>query len=85
MDHEVGLGIPSNYFTIQKTTCRNHKAHQEKDFNSNLDATGSGVCACGRHGCFLPHSMADFQKGERWAFLTSIPDMTPLNNYWTGK
>jgi len=31
----------------------------------NLDATGIGASACGRHGCFVPHSVVDFQKGER--------------------
>ncbi|KAG1863200.1 hypothetical protein DFJ58DRAFT_656481 [Suillus subalutaceus] len=24
-----------------------------------------GGCACARHGCFVPHAMVDFQKGER--------------------
>ncbi|KAG2028407.1 hypothetical protein BDR03DRAFT_809500, partial [Suillus americanus] len=24
-----------------------------------------GGCACAQHGCFVPHSMVDFQKGER--------------------
>ncbi|KAG1834614.1 hypothetical protein DFJ58DRAFT_719341 [Suillus subalutaceus] len=32
-----------------------------------LEATGIGGCACTRHGCFVPHSMVDFQKGERFA------------------
>jgi hypothetical protein len=31
----------------------------------DLEATGIGACACARHGCFLPHSVVDFQKGER--------------------
>ncbi|KAG1792281.1 uncharacterized protein HD556DRAFT_1309358 [Suillus plorans] len=30
-----------------------------------LEATGIGGCACARHGCFVPHAMVDFQKGER--------------------
>ncbi|KAG1900024.1 uncharacterized protein F5891DRAFT_980638 [Suillus fuscotomentosus] len=29
------------------------------------EATGIGGCACARHGCFVPHTMVDFQKGER--------------------
>jgi hypothetical protein len=30
-----------------------------------LEATGIGAAACSRHGCFVPHSVVDFQKGER--------------------
>ncbi|KAG1813484.1 hypothetical protein DFJ58DRAFT_850669 [Suillus subalutaceus] len=30
-----------------------------------LEATGIGGCACAHHGCFVPHSIVDFQKGER--------------------
>jgi hypothetical protein len=26
---------------------------------------GVGAAACPRHGCFVPHSVVDFQKGER--------------------
>ncbi|KAG1873904.1 hypothetical protein F4604DRAFT_1925476 [Suillus subluteus] len=36
-----------------------------KTSRHNLEATGIGGCACARHGCFVPHSMVDFQKGER--------------------
>ncbi|KAI6039496.1 hypothetical protein EDC04DRAFT_2568368, partial [Pisolithus marmoratus] len=28
--------------------------------------TGIGATACAWHGCFVPHSMVDFQKGERY-------------------
>ncbi|KAG1728761.1 uncharacterized protein EDB91DRAFT_1086001 [Suillus paluster] len=31
---------------------------------SNLRATGVGAPACARHGCFVPHAVVDFQKGE---------------------
>ncbi|KAG0692273.1 hypothetical protein DFH29DRAFT_985846 [Suillus ampliporus] len=34
-----------------------------------LEATGIGGCACARHGCFVPNSMVDFQKGERYGHL----------------
>ena len=30
----------------------------------NGDATGIGACACARHGCFVPHTVVDFQKGD---------------------
>ncbi|KAI6038061.1 hypothetical protein EDC04DRAFT_2570386, partial [Pisolithus marmoratus] len=29
-------------------------------------STGIGATACAQHGCFFPHSMVDFQKGERY-------------------
>ena len=38
----------------------------------NRDATGIGACACARHGCFVPHTVVDFQKGERYALITDI-------------
>jgi hypothetical protein len=37
-----------------------------KSGQKNLDATGVGACACARHGCFVPHTMVDFQKGEKY-------------------
>jgi hypothetical protein len=33
-----------------------------------MDSTGIGACVCGRHGAFVPHSVVDFQKGERYEF-----------------
>ncbi|KIK81417.1 hypothetical protein PAXRUDRAFT_156166, partial [Paxillus rubicundulus Ve08.2h10] len=33
-----------------------------------LEATGIGATACAHHGCFIPHLVVDFQKGERCAF-----------------
>ncbi|KAI5987586.1 hypothetical protein EDC04DRAFT_2518722, partial [Pisolithus marmoratus] len=29
-------------------------------------STGIGATACAQHGCFVPHSVVDFQKGERY-------------------
>ena len=50
----------------QRSTCANHKAVNQANANRrNLEATGVGACACARHGCFVPHSVVDFQKGER--------------------
>ena len=50
----------------QHATCANHKAVNQANSNrKNLEATGVGACACARHGCFVPHSVVDFQKGER--------------------
>ncbi|KAI6040548.1 hypothetical protein EDC04DRAFT_2993623 [Pisolithus marmoratus] len=33
---------------------------------SNIQSTGIGATACAWHGCFVPHSVVDFQKGERY-------------------
>ncbi|KAG1877557.1 hypothetical protein F4604DRAFT_1924204 [Suillus subluteus] len=50
----------------QKSTCSNHRAVNATNIQrSNLRATGVGATACARHGCFVPHAVVDFQKGER--------------------
>ncbi|KAG1718273.1 uncharacterized protein EDB91DRAFT_1090173 [Suillus paluster] len=52
--------------TVQRSDCNNHRAvNQANASRHKLEATGIGGCACTRHGCFVPHSMVDFQKGER--------------------
>ena len=38
----------------------------------NRDATGIGACACARHGCFVPHTVVDFQKGERYVPILMV-------------
>jgi len=51
-------------------TCVDHKAAGERSSGQrNLDITGVMGCACARHGCFIPHSMTDMYKGERFEFL----------------
>ncbi|KAI6106523.1 hypothetical protein EDD16DRAFT_1695447 [Pisolithus croceorrhizus] len=51
----------------ERSTCSNHRAINAANINkSNLRSTGIGATACARHGCFVPHSVVDFQKGERW-------------------
>ncbi|KII83158.1 hypothetical protein PLICRDRAFT_119732, partial [Plicaturopsis crispa FD-325 SS-3] len=50
----------------QRSGCVKHNAINSANLErKNLAATGGGTCACGRHGAFVPHSMVDFQKGER--------------------
>ncbi|KAI6097641.1 hypothetical protein EV401DRAFT_2061676 [Pisolithus croceorrhizus] len=50
----------------KRSTCSNHRAINAANINkSNLRSTGIGATACARHGCFVPHSVVDFQKGER--------------------
>lgn len=51
---------------LKRSKCNNHRAVNQANANrSNLEATGIGATACARHGCFCPHSVVDFQKGER--------------------
>lgn len=51
---------------VQMSECNNHRAvNQANTSRHKLEATGIGGCACARHGCFVPHSIVDFQKGER--------------------
>ncbi|KAI6027080.1 hypothetical protein EDC04DRAFT_2869194 [Pisolithus marmoratus] len=59
-NREVGGGDP------KRSTCSNHRAINAANINkSNLRSTGIGATACAQHGCFVPHSVVDFQKGER--------------------
>ncbi|KAM6493319.1 hypothetical protein JOM56_011453, partial [Amanita muscaria] len=49
-----------------KSACHNHRVVNSANTNkSNLRATGIGATACARHGCFVPHSVVDFYKGEQ--------------------
>ncbi|KAG1830726.1 hypothetical protein DFJ58DRAFT_671542 [Suillus subalutaceus] len=48
------------------SSCSNHRAVNAANTNqSNLRATGVAATACAHHGCFVPHTVVDFQKGER--------------------
>ncbi|KIO07966.1 hypothetical protein M404DRAFT_115357, partial [Pisolithus tinctorius Marx 270] len=50
----------------EKSTCNNHRAiSQANAARGKLHATGIGATACAWHGCFYPHCVVDFQKGER--------------------
>lgn len=56
---------------VQRSECNNHRAvNQANATRHRLEATGIGGCACARHGCFVPHAMVDFQKGERYVDLS---------------
>ncbi|KAI6017423.1 hypothetical protein EDC04DRAFT_2902597 [Pisolithus marmoratus] len=51
----------------ERSTCSNHRAINAANINkSNLRSTGIGATACAQHGYFVPHSVVDFQKGERY-------------------
>ncbi|KIN99238.1 hypothetical protein M404DRAFT_30665 [Pisolithus tinctorius Marx 270] len=50
----------------EKSPCNSHRAINQANANcGKLHSTGIGATACARHGCFYPHSVVDFQKGER--------------------
>ncbi|KAG1721504.1 uncharacterized protein EDB91DRAFT_1240303 [Suillus paluster] len=56
-----------------KSTCSNHRAVNATNIQrSNLRATGVGATACARHGCFVPHAVVDFQKGERTLIIYDV-------------
>ncbi|KAH9911262.1 uncharacterized protein B0H18DRAFT_893336, partial [Fomitopsis serialis] len=51
---------------VVKSTCNDHKAVSQANADRHkLAVTGIGATACSRHGCFVPHSVVNFQKGER--------------------
>ncbi|KAI5987344.1 hypothetical protein F5J12DRAFT_787094 [Pisolithus orientalis] len=50
----------------KKSDCNNHQAVNQANAQRNkLELAGIGGCACVRHGCFVPHAMVNFQKGEQ--------------------
>ena len=54
----------------KRSDCSNHRAVNQANAQRNqLAATGIGGCACARHGCFIPHSMVNFQKGEQYVSI----------------
>ncbi|KAG1759239.1 hypothetical protein EDD22DRAFT_981115 [Suillus occidentalis] len=57
----------------EKSSCSNHRAVNTANVQrSNLRATGVGATACARHGCFVPHAIVDFQKGERALIIYDV-------------
>ncbi|KAI6003434.1 hypothetical protein F5J12DRAFT_906144 [Pisolithus orientalis] len=57
---------------FMKSNCNNHQAvNQANALRNKLESIGIGGCACVRHGCFVPHAMVNFQKGEQYAPIHS--------------
>ncbi|KIK34294.1 hypothetical protein CY34DRAFT_98279 [Suillus luteus UH-Slu-Lm8-n1] len=74
-DTEYQAHLASAMESKERSTCSNHRAVNAANANrSNLRATGVGATACARHGCFVPHSVVDFQKGERQVFFNLLCD-----------
>ncbi|KAH6907800.1 hypothetical protein BKA70DRAFT_1427627 [Coprinopsis sp. MPI-PUGE-AT-0042] len=52
--------------TEPKSKCNEFRAVADKNkFHKGYDATGIAAFACARHGCIVPSSVVDFQKGEK--------------------
>ncbi|KAL4070615.1 hypothetical protein J3A83DRAFT_4358749 [Scleroderma citrinum] len=52
---------------VERSDCSNHHAVNYANADRNqLASTSISGCACARHGCFVPHAMVDFQKGEQY-------------------
>ncbi|KIK71938.1 hypothetical protein PAXRUDRAFT_181596 [Paxillus rubicundulus Ve08.2h10] len=61
--HEY-LAAPNH--SLEWSPCNNHRAvNQPNSSRAWLEATGIGATTCAHHGCSVPHSVVDFQKGER--------------------
>ncbi|KAI6097048.1 hypothetical protein F5141DRAFT_1220291 [Pisolithus sp. B1] len=59
--------LPYHSHLQQSLDGNNHRAINAANINkSNLRPTGIGATACAQHGCFVPPSVVDFQKGERY-------------------
>ena len=56
---DIGIG--------QARTCHRYDAIDKANLvRQHLIHMGIGGSACGRHGCFVPHCVVDFQKGEQY-------------------
>ena len=52
---------------LQKHTCHDYTAIDKANLIwQHLLYTGVGGTCCARHGCWVPHSMVNFQKGEAY-------------------
>ena len=71
----------------QKSTCNEHHAVNDRFIKyKGLDVTGVGATACGRHGCFCPGAVVDFQKGERsdlFLFQSQVVTVSIDKPIWT--
>ncbi|KAG1792709.1 uncharacterized protein HD556DRAFT_1309238 [Suillus plorans] len=66
---------------MQRSECNNHHAvNLANASHHRLEATSIGRCASARHGCFVPHAMVDFQKGERCVQSLRLCALSPTIN-----
>ncbi|KAN0094398.1 hypothetical protein V8E55_002685 [Tylopilus felleus] len=58
--------LKATHHPLKASTCNNHQAvNQANTGHRKLEATSIRATACTWHGCFVPHTIVDFQKGER--------------------
>ena len=65
---QVSLNTPEQnlHSYDQPRTCHRHDAVEQANMvRSHLLYTGIGAAACARHGCFIPHAVVNFTKGEK--------------------
>jgi len=73
LSSDVKLKLKTDHPFDQRSTCHNHKVVNAVNTHQNtLESTGIGACACARH--FVPHSMVDFQMGERYVKIKGATD-----------
>ncbi|KAG2343790.1 hypothetical protein BDR05DRAFT_999707 [Suillus weaverae] len=58
---------------IQQSECNNHHAINQANATwHRLEVTGNSDYAYARHGCFIPHAIVHFQKGESITNISGI-------------
>ncbi|KAG1803116.1 uncharacterized protein BJ212DRAFT_1304681 [Suillus subaureus] len=68
---QPGINLPTSWrydyedMSLIIGLCNHRAVNATNVQRSNLRATGVGATACARHGCFVPHAVVDFQKGEQ--------------------
>src|ERR1700736_777203 len=56
---------------LQRITCHQYDAINKANLlRQHLIHTGIGAGACSCHGCFVPHCVVNFHKGERWIYVS---------------
>jgi len=64
--YKMHLAVASDM--VEKLSCNNHQAVNQANVAwHKLEFIGIGGVIRAQHGCFVSHSMVDFQKGKRQA------------------
>lgn len=59
------MRLATDAHSKQGPPCFEHENAGQGQGTGNLDCTGIGMCACARHGCFVPHTGVPFEAGEK--------------------
>ncbi|KAG1739749.1 hypothetical protein EDB19DRAFT_1895447 [Suillus lakei] len=71
-EDDVSLADGKGYMVTEESYQNHITESVEERERSNLRATGVGATACARHGCFVPHAVVNFQKGERVVIIYDV-------------